>query len=226
MGILNHWKIILTAGAAGLALCALALFFHAGTGDFLSESGPVEMLSAVLHLCSAIGILFLRPLWAWLHLSVVCLLMAEREFEAEVLESGAALRLFSEWLDAHVLHNVWVLAPLYLWVLGSLVLLSLPRWWSGLKAGSLVPPLVFLACAFAGLAEVASEGAKMLSAGLTEATHHQLEAFEETGELCFSVGIFAAVLIGLAADRFGYRTHDLPDPTDTRRDQAADERAA
>lgn len=163
-----------------------------------SEAAWVEMSSAILLATIGILILFLRPLKAWAHLSLLAFVLAEREMEAEVLQEGV-LRSAIEWVDKVFLHNKIVMAILLLWLIYGLVRYTLPMLRQNFRAQKNVLALIFIGVLFASTGQLIDKG--FLAEETTMFAGTTLSAWEELFELYFSIFLFFATLLGLYEQR-------------------------
>ncbi len=184
------WVVL---GLAGLMCCAC---FPNALADQFVEGGNVENLSALLLLSSALALVLHYPAGTHLHLGVIAFLLAEREFDTGFLRDGHGVRLVLDWIEATLLHNLLFAAALGLWLVIELWRKSLPALRAALRADAMIPMVLLIGIGFAVLGQIAGESAKFLSAQLSETAYVQLMIIEELSELYFSIGIFAAVLVG------------------------------
>lgn len=169
------------------------MIFPTAMVGYFNEGGVVEVLCAIMLALCAVLILFKRPVLAQLHLSLLCFLLAEREFEADLLAPQAWLRRANEWLEAHVLHQTLPVVILGCVLLCGAIIYSLPQVRAlSLKSSSLAQ-LLLAGVGFAVTGQVAGESLKFLEEGLTPITAARLWITEELAEFFFALAVFCAV---------------------------------
>lgn len=201
--------IFLPTAAIGLLVLALTAGFPRALGGYFHEGGVVETLSAVLLFAAAV--LLPARMSGAVYLSIILALLAEREFDGALLSDGNPLRIGQEWLETHLLHNRLFVAALGVWLLWALARKGWPMFRDALRAQRPEPFLLLLAVGFAALGQIAGEGAKHFAALLSETAYVQLMIVEELAELYFSVGIFAALLVGWPQRQIAGRRNERPD---------------
>ena len=159
------------------------------------EGSVVETTTAICLALSGVLILWLRPLIEWLHLSAMCFLLCEREFDAKILEPGSALREQITWIDDIFLHNRIVIAVLGLWLLISLGRFTVPWLWRHVRRRT----PVFAAVSIATGCVVLSQSIELvLKAYATPETPlAALHACEEVLEFYFAATILLMVMVAL-----------------------------
>ncbi len=162
---------------------------------FIQEGGLIETISATALLVSGLVALARYRGVSRLYIAVVCLLLAERELEAEVYTEGSAPFVVLNWIDL-LLDVTAVRIALAAIVIGGLLWHGIPN---GIKALKIRAPFLvffFLAGSVAVLAQLLEEISGLFHEYLSVAMATRLFVMEETLEMYFSIGILAAVLIG------------------------------
>lgn len=185
----------------GLAALVAILPFAPAVKPIFNEGGPIETPSAILLFASALGLLLMRPVHRVLHLVLLCLLLAEREFDNELLPEGAWLRESVGWIEDNILRETIPAA-----ILAVLLVLGLWKFsWPHIKNGALwrsdVGRLLVLGVAFAVLGQFAGEGLKHFGDGLSEVNGTRLYVIEELSEFFFAIAVALATYTAVSRDR-------------------------
>ncbi len=193
-------------GVAALILGCIALF-PLQAEVFNQEGGLIETISAAgLFTAGVVALVKYRGL-ARLYIGVGCLLLAERELEADIYAEGSVPFAVLSGLDG-LLDMTLVRVALAVVVLGGVLWHGIPNAWRAVRVQA-----PFLAIfVLAGLAAVVAQGLEEIS-GLYEATMSsvmktRLFVLEETLEMYFSIGILASVLIGWPKEPTDESLHD------------------
>ncbi len=162
---------------------------------FIQEGGLIETISATALLVSGLVALARYRGVSRLYIAVVCLLLAERELEAEVYTEGSAPFVVLNWVDL-LLDVTAVRIALAAIVIGGLLWHGIPNGIKALKIRAPFLMIFFLAGSVAVLAQLLEEISGLFDEYLSVAMATRLFVMEETLEMYFSIGILAAVLIG------------------------------
>jgi hypothetical protein len=180
---------------------------------FNQEGGLIETCSAFALLAAGLGAFYRFPGVKRLYIGVVCLLLAERELEADIYSVGTLPHSILSALDA-MLDMTVVRLVLAVIVLGGLIWHGIPTGWRAFKARAPFLLVFFLAGMSAVVAQLLEEVSGMMSADLSEIMMLRLFVLEETLEMFFSIGILAAVLIGWPKAKTEETVNDRqPDPS-------------
>ncbi|MCA0927589.1 hypothetical protein [Ruegeria profundi] len=175
-------------------LCAISIW-PMQAAALNQEGGLIETGSAAALLAAGVAALVRYRGISRFYIGVVCLLLAERELEADVYATGSLpyqiLNGFDVMLDMTLVRVVLAVV-----VLGGVFWHGVPNAWQALKIRA--PFLmVFI---LAGMLAVVAQGLEEISSAfgdeMTMVMVVRLFALEETLEMYFSIGILAAVLIG------------------------------
>ncbi len=162
---------------------------------FNQEGGLFETISAAALLAAAVAAFWKFPGISRLYIGLVCLLLAERELEADIYAQGTLPFWILNGLDI-VLDMTLVRVVLAVIVIGGLVWHSAPNAWRAFKLRAPFLMIFVLAGAAAVTAQLFEELPGLLNADLSNTMLLRLFVLEETLEMFFSIGILAAVLIG------------------------------
>lgn len=183
-------------GLTGLAL--FALLPEQTKLVLSSEEGWVEMSSAIVLFGVGVLLLFLKPILAWAHLSMLAFVLAEREAEAEALAPGLVRDALS-WLDQVFLKNIVVEVILLLWLAFGLIRYTLPGLRKHFRNQSDILGIIALAGFCAVFAQVLDKG--LIADEATPFGGTTLHVWEELLEFYFAVFLFAAAALGLARQK-------------------------
>ncbi len=179
---------------AALVLCAIWIW-PMQAESFNQEGGLIETGSATALLVAGLAALYRYPGISRLYISVVLLLLAERELEADIYAVDsvpyAVLNGLDDLLDMTVVRVVLAVV-----VLGGIAWHGVPSAWRALKARAPFLLVFFLAGMSAVVAQGLEEVSSAFGADMSDIMVTRLFVLEETLELFFSIGILAAVLIG------------------------------
>ena len=170
------------------------------------EGGPIETISAAALFTAGIAALYRFPGVTRLYIGLVCLLLAERELEADIYATDSLPYWILNGLDT-VLDMTLVRVVLAVLVLGGLVWHGVPSAWRAFRQRAPFLLVFFLAGMSAFVAQVLEELSGAFSAELSQIMMMRLFVLEETLEMFFSIGILAAVLIGWPKSK----TEETPD---------------
>ncbi len=175
-------------------LCVVVIW-HQPAATFIQEGGLIETISASALLAAGLVALVRFRGVSRLYIAVVCLLLAERELEAEVYTEGSAPFVVLNWVDL-LLDVTAVRIVLAAIVIGGLLWHGIPNGIKALKIRAPFLMIFFLAGSVAVLAQLLEEISGLFDEYLSVAMVTRLFVMEETLEMYFSIGILAAVLIG------------------------------
>ncbi len=175
-------------------LCAIAIWplqFSA----FNHEGGLIETISAGALLSAGLTALVRFPGITRLYIGLVCLLLAERELEAEVFSPDSVAYMILNGLDM-LLDTTMVRVALVAIVAGGVIWHGIPSAWRAFRVRAPFL-LIFVMAGFAAVvAQLLEEISGFFGASLSHLMIARLFVLEETLEMYFSIGILAAVLIG------------------------------
>lgn len=158
------------------------------------EAAWLELLSALSLALSGIIVCFCRPLRAWLHISLLAFLLAEREFDAKVLSEESYLRMAVEWIDDVFLHSLAVAAVLGVWLIYGLLRYSWPILLENIRERTSIPKVMGLSLCLVIVSQLVEMVAK--SQGEFIFAHSTLLIWEELIEFYFAVSILTLALLG------------------------------
>lgn len=191
------WMFALSGIVVILALMPIAPDIR----HIFDEGGPIETPSAILLLLSGLSLFLMRPVVPVLHLILLCLLLAEREFDNELLPEDSWFRGAVEWLEVNVLRET---IPAL--ILGALLVYGLWKYtWPHVRAGGLwrteVGRFLLLGLAFAVLSQAAGEGLKHLKDYISEVSAARLYVIEEMWEFYFAIAVAVATALAISNNR-------------------------
>lgn len=204
-------SVVYAAAALVVLVLGFVAFWPEQAAVFNQEGGLFETISAVGLLSAGLVALYRFRGLSRLYIGLVCLLLAERELEAEVYAPGSGLFELLNGLDA-LLDMTVVRVVLAVLVLGGLVWHGIPNGWRAFRQKAPFLVVFVLAGMAAVIAQVLEEVAGAYSSQLSATMVARLFVLEETLEMFFSIGIFASVLIGWPKARTEETTDDLPSP--------------
>ncbi len=190
----NQVVIFATLVSAVSFLCVVMVWPQAAAA-FNQEGGLIETTSATALLVSGLVALVRYRGISRLYIALVCLLLAERELEAEVYTEGSAPFVVLSWIDL-VLDVTAIRIVLAAIVIGGLLWHGVPNGIKALKIRAAFLMVFVLAGSVAVLAQLLEEISGLFGGYITVAMATRLFVMEETLEMYFSIGILAAVLIG------------------------------
>lgn len=162
---------------------------------FNQEGGPFETISAAALFAAGLAALYRFPGLKRLYIGLVCLLLAERELEADVYAVDSLPYSVLHGLDV-LLDMTVVRVVLSVLVLGGLFWHGVPNAWRALKQRAPFLLVFFLAGMCAVVAQSLEEISSAFDTEMSVIMVTRLFVLEETLEMFFSIGILAAVLIG------------------------------
>lgn len=177
---------------------------------FNQEGGLIETISAAGLFAAGLAALVRYRGLSRLYIGLVCLLLAERELEADIYPQDSLPFLLLDGLDA-LLDLTLVRVVLAVVILGGIIWHGVPNAWRALKLQAPFVTVFVLAGLAAVVAQVLEEVTGLYHANLSEKMVTRLFALEETLEMLFSIGILAAVLIGWPKSQIKETSHDRPD---------------
>lgn len=181
-------------GLAVLLLCAVAVWPQQASA-FNQEGGLIETLSAAALFAAGLAALVRYRGVTRLYIGVVCLLLAERELEADIYAEGSLPFMLLSSLDT-LLDMTVVRIVLAIVVIGGAVWHGIPNGWRAFRQRAPFMLIFLLAGTVAVIAQLLEEVSGFFDASLSATMATRLFVLEETLEMYFSVGILTAVLIG------------------------------
>ncbi len=175
-------------------LCAIAIW-PLQASAFNQEGGLIETISAAALFVAGLAALVRYPGITRLYIALVCLLLAERELEAEVYAEGSLPFLVLDGLDT-LLDMTAVRIVLAVIILGGVIWHGIPNGWRAFKQRAPFLMVFLLAGTVAVIAQLLEEVSGLFDENLSVTMATRLFVMEETLEMYFSIGILAAVLIG------------------------------
>ncbi|WP_170473076.1 hypothetical protein [Ruegeria arenilitoris] len=192
-------------------LTAISIWPHQAS-TLNQEGGLIETASAAALLAAGFAALWRYPGLGRLYIGLVCLLLAERELEADIYAHDSLAFWALSGLD-NLLDLTIIRLALAVIVIGGLFWHGLPNAWRAFKQKAPFLIIFVLAGSAAVVAQLIEEMSGMLSAGLSETMLVRLFVLEETLEMFFSIGILAAVLIGWPKTEIDETSYDIaPEP--------------
>ncbi|WP_282153769.1 hypothetical protein [Ruegeria atlantica] len=159
------------------------------------EGGLFETISAAALFASGLAALWRYPGITRLYIALVCLLLAERELEAEIYPVDSLPYWVLNGLDS-VLDMTSVRIVLAVIVIGGALWHGAPTAWRAAKRRAPFFVIFVLAGLLAVTAQLLEEFSGIYQADLSTLMTVRLFVLEETLEMFFSIGILASVLIG------------------------------
>lgn len=202
--------------AMALFLCVVILW-PMQAAAFNQEGGLIETISAAGLFAAGIAALFRFPGFSRSYIALVCLLLAERELEADIYAEGSAPFFVLNGLD-NLLDMTAVRVVLALLVIGGIIWHGGPNAWRAVKLRAPFLKVFLLAGAAAVIAQLLEEVSGLYDGELSATMATRLFVLEETLEMYFSIGILASVLMGWPKSQIDENTHDpdLASKSDTR----------
>lgn len=187
-----RWAIVCFVLCGLVVTAALPAHLQASLS---AEAAWIELLSALSLAVSGVIVCFFRPLRAWMHISLLAFLLAEREFDAKVLSDGSYLRIVIEWIDDVFLHNIAVAALLAVWLIYGLLRYTGPMLRESIRKRTNIPKILGLSLFLVIVSQLIELIAK--SQGDFIFAHSTLHIWEELIEFYFAMSILFLALIGL-----------------------------
>ncbi|WP_282169182.1 hypothetical protein [Ruegeria atlantica] len=159
------------------------------------EGGLFETISAAALFASGLAALWRYPGITRLYIALVCLLLAERELEAEIYPVDSLPYWILNGLDS-VLDMTSVRIVLAVIVIGGALWHGAPTAWQAVKRRAPFFLIFVLAGLLAVTAQLLEEVSGIYQADLSTLMTVRFFVLEETLEMFFSIGILASVLIG------------------------------
>ncbi|WP_170465304.1 hypothetical protein [Ruegeria arenilitoris] len=159
------------------------------------EGGLFETISAAALFVAGLAALWRYPGLSRLYIGLVCLLLAERELEADIYPVDSLPYWVLNGLDT-ALDMTLVRIALVAIVIGGVVWHGVPNAWHAVKQRAPFFAVFVLAGVLAVVAQVLEEVSGKYSADLSALMRVRFFVLEETLEMFFSIGILASVLIG------------------------------
>ncbi|WP_109313981.1 hypothetical protein [Ruegeria sp. AU67] len=159
------------------------------------EGGLFETISAAALFASGLAALWRYPGITHLYIALVCLLLAERELEAEIYPVDSLPYWVLNGLDS-VLDMTSVRIVLAVIVIGGALWHGAPTAWQAVKRRAPFFLIFVLAGLLAVTAQLLEEVSGIYQADLSTLMTVRFFVLEETLEMFFSIGILASVLIG------------------------------
>ena len=174
---------------------------------FNHEGGLIETISAAaLFLAGLVALMRYRGI-SRLYIALVCLLLAERELEADVYTEGRLPFIILDALDT-LLDVTAVRIVLTVVILGGILWHGIPNSIRAFKIRAPFLKVFFLAGSVAVLAQLLEELSGIFDESLSVEMAVRLFVMEETLEMYFSIGILAAVLIGWPKSKSEEKQYD------------------
>ncbi len=191
----SGWIAFRAALALGAVLLGVAALWPVQSSTLNQEGGLIETLSAAALFSAGLAAFYRFPGIKRMYIGLVCLLLAERELDADIYPVGSMPFEVLTGLDA-ALDITAVRIALGLIVLGGLVCHGIPNAFRA--ARDRAPFLVIFV--LAGTCAVVAQGLEEVSFLYREVFSGimmvRFFVLEEMLEMFFSIGIFASVLIG------------------------------
>ena len=197
-----------------LILCAIVLW-PMQAGQLNQEGGPIETISAAALFVAGLAALVRFPGLKRLYIGLTCLLLAERELEADVYAEGSLPYMVLSGLD-DVLDMTLVRFVLAVIILGGAIWHGVPNARQALKQRAPFLLIFVLGGLSAVVAQLLEEVSGLFDETLSPIMAIRLFALEETLEMFFSIGILAAVLIGWPKSQINETSDDQQHKPDTR----------
>ena len=159
------------------------------------EGGLFETISAAALFAAGLAALWRYPGITRLYIALVCLLLAERELEAEIYPVDSLPYWVLNGLDS-VLDMTSVRIVLAVIVIGGALWHGVPTAWQAVKRRAPFFVIFVLAGLLAVTAQLLEEVSGIYQADLSTLMTVRFFVLEETLEMFFSIGILASVLIG------------------------------
>ncbi|RBW57385.1 hypothetical protein [Ruegeria sp. A3M17] len=159
------------------------------------EGGLFETISAAGLFAAGLAALWRYPGITRLYIALVCLLLAERELEADVYPVDSLPYWVLNGLDS-VLDMTSVRVVLTVIVIGGALWHGAPTAWRAVKRRAPFFVIFVLAGLLAVTAQLLEEVSGIYQADLSTLMTVRFFVLEETLEMFFSIGILASVLIG------------------------------
>jgi Zn-dependent protease with chaperone function len=159
------------------------------------EGGLFETISAAALFAAGLAALWRYPGITRLYIALVCLLLAERELEAEIYPVDSLPYWVLNGLDS-VLDMTSVRIVLAVIVIGGALWHGAPTAWQAVKRRAPFFVIFVLAGLLAVTAQLLEEVSGIYQADLSTLMTVRFFVLEETLEMFFSIGILASVLIG------------------------------
>lgn len=159
------------------------------------EGGLFETISAAALIASGVAALWRYPGITRLYIALVCLLLAERELEAEIYPVDSLPYWALNGLD-NLLDMTLVRVVLAVVVIGGALWHGVPTAWQAVKRRAPYFVIFVLAGLLAVIAQLLEEVSGIYQADLSAIMAVRFFVLEETLEMFFSIGILASVLIG------------------------------
>lgn len=186
--------VVVVIAVVSLVLAAVAIWPQQALA-LNHEGGLFETISAAALMSAGMAALWRYRGVSRLYIGLVCLLLAERELEADIYPAETIMYGMLSGLDT-LLDMTIVRAALALVVIGGLVWHGLPNAWRALKLRAPFLLIFVVSGLVAVVAQLLEEVSGMPGVNLSETMAVRLFVLEETLEMFFSIGILAAVLIG------------------------------
>ncbi|MCG7518888.1 hypothetical protein [Ruegeria sp. Ofav3-42] len=159
------------------------------------EGGLFETVSAAALFAAGVAALWRYPGVNRLYIALVCLLLAERELEADIYPADSMPYWVLSGLD-NLLDMTLVRIILAALVIGGVVWHGVPNAWRAVKRRAPFFVIFVLTGMLAVVAQLLEEVSGIYSADLSATMMVRFVVLEETLEMFFSIGILASVLIG------------------------------
>ncbi len=197
-----------------LILCAVVIW-PLQAEQLNQEGGPFETISAAALLAAGLAALVRFPGLKRLYIGVTCLLLAERELEADIYSEGTVPFMILSGLD-DILDMTLIRVVLAVIILGGAIWHGVPNARLALKQRAPFLLIFVLAGLSAVVAQLLEEVSGLFDETLSPIMAIRLFALEETLEMFFSIGILASVLIGWPKSNIEEKPDDQQQKSDTR----------
>ncbi|WP_170417793.1 MprA protease, GlyGly-CTERM protein-sorting domain-containing form [Ruegeria atlantica] len=172
------------------------------------EGGLFETISAAALFAAGLAALRRYTGITRLYIALVCLLLAERELEAEIYSVDSLPYWLLSSLDS-LLDMTLVRVVLAVVVIGGVLWHGVPTAWQAAKRRAPFFVIFVLAGLLAVTAQLLEEVSGIYQADLSAIMTVRFFVLEETLEMFFSIGILASVLIGWPKSDAEEKLNDL-----------------
>lgn len=180
---------------AALVVLAAVCIWPIQALPFNEEGGLFETISAAALFAAGLVALWRYPGISRLYIGLVCLLLAERELEADIYPVDSVPYWVLNGLDG-LLDMTLVRIILAVLVVGGVVWHGVPNAWRAVKRRVPFFVIFVLTGMLAVIAQLIEEVSGIYSADLSAIMMVRFFVLEETLEMFFSIGILTSVLIG------------------------------
>ena len=199
-GTLILLVVLALLGGASMFLLPLDVLLWIGR-----ENAPVETTSALLHAGWAAALAFAPRRWAWFHLSVIGVLLAEREADFDNLPETNVVRQLYEVVHSEpvIAGGQVVLIAIGLWLVLSVLLADVRPFLRHVRRRTPEALAILVGLTAAAVGQLLEEISLTLDLGHEERRLPALlRAAEEYAELLFAMFVAAAAATFLMKQRF------------------------